>query len=157
MLAAAGAWGELELRREDARVKRALEEEGLRYRIDEHWNFLLTFEGAEEDRTQVVIVKSGTERLGGSEIREVCSVAYTGKPLGKARLEELLEANARYIMGAWEISPVEVDEENGRVQQVRFCMRLDADAPAETLRAAVENTADICDRKEAEWTGEDEW
>ena len=157
MLAAAGAWGELELRREDARVKRALEEEGLRYRIDEHWNFLLTFEGAEEDRTQVVIVKSGTERLGGSEIREVCSVAYTGKPLGKARLEELLVANTRYIMGAWEVSPVEVDEENGRVQQVRFCMRLDADAPAETLRAAVENVADICDRKEAEWTGEDEW
>lgn len=155
--AVAVAAGAGEISREDARVKRALEEEGLKYRIDERWNFLLTFDGMEDGRTHVVVVKSGTERLGGSEIREVYGVGYHGKPLGKAQLEELLEDNARYVLGAWEVSPVSTDEDNGRVQQARFCIRLDADAPAETLRAALEVAADICDGREAEWMDGDDW
>jgi hypothetical protein len=156
-LAAAGAWGNGALPHEDARVKRALEEEGLKYSIDQDWDFVLSYEGAEGDRTHLVVVNSRTERLGGSEIREVHGVAYLGKPLEKARLEELLEANASYILGAWEVSPVKTDADNARVQQVRFCIRLAANAPSELLRAAVESVADICDRKEMEWTGEDEW
>lgn len=157
MAAAVAAAAAGESAREDARVKRALEEEGLKYRIDENWNFLLTFEGVEEDRTHVVVVKSGTERMGASEIREVYAVGYQGKPLGKAQLEELLEANARYIMGAWEVSPVETDADNRRVQQARFCIRLDAEAPGETLRTALEIAADICDAREAEWMEGDDW
>ncbi|MBR6022865.1 MAG: hypothetical protein IK066_10685 [Kiritimatiellae bacterium] len=152
-----GAASGQEFGREDGRAKRALEEAGLRYRIDEDWRFLLVMDGAEEDRTQLVVVPSRTAWLEDWEIREVSGVGYSGAPLGKKRLLELLEGNARYKAGAWEVSPVETDGDDGPGQQVRFCVKLDADAPSETLRTAVECVAEMCDRLEADWMGTDEY
>ena len=141
---------------EDARVKRALEEEGFVYRIDENWRFLLTCEGVEEDRTQLVIVDSSTSLLDSFEIREVYGAGYNGPPLGKARLQELLESNARYKLGAWEISPVATDEDGRRTQRVRFSVKLPADASPETLRTAILCVSDMCDRLESDWLETDE-
>lgn len=141
---------------EDWRVKRGLEEMDMPYRIDEHWRFVLSFEGVEEDRTQLVFVNSVTSKLDEYEIREIYGVAYVGKPLGKAQLEELLEGNSRYKLGAWEVSPPESDEDGRRVQRVRYSARIAADASPETLRAATECVADMCDRLESEWLGTDE-
>ena len=52
---------------------------------------------------------------------------------------------------------METDGDDGPGQQVRFCVKLDADAPSETLRTAVECVAEMCDRLEADWMGTDEY
>lgn len=142
---------------EDWRVKRALEEMGMPYRIDEHWRFVLSFEGVEEERTQLVFVESRTSELDEYEIREIYGLAYSGKPLGKAQLEELLEGNSRYKLGAWEVSPPDTGEDGRRFQQVRYSVRIAADASPETLRTATGVVSDMCDRLELDWLGTDDW
>jgi len=158
-LAAAGARAELDLDlgMGDARVKRAFEEEGLRYRIDDEGIFILTFEGVDEDRTQLVFAMSSTERLGEAEIREIISVAYRGKPISKSQMAELLAENARFKIGAWEAPPPVADEDNNRVQTVRFCARIDAAAPAAVLRRVIEHVSDTADAKERDWMGSDDF
>ena len=158
-LAAVGARGEmdLDLGMGHVRVKRALEEEGLKYRISDEGTFILTFEGVDEDRTQLVFVMSSTERLGAAEIREIISVAYRGKPISKTQMAELLADNARFKIGAWEAPAPDVDEDNNRVQTVRFCARVAADTPPEALRTVIEHVSDTADAKEKAWLDSDDF
>lgn len=140
----------------DPRVRECLDEEGLHYRVNERGQYLLTFD-MDDDRTHLVVVNSNTSDLDGFEIREVFCVAYKGAPLSKVQMSELLCQNSNFVLGAWEISDIETDEDNKRSQMVRFSARIPADCPAELLNSVVVAVCRVGDRLEADWLGTDEW
>jgi len=133
----------------DARVRGALEEAGLKFRVSESGNYIVLFTVG-ENRSQVVYVQSTTEQWGSMEIRQVYSFAYGSKTrLSQAKLEKLLKANGKLKSGAWELS-------DGAELSAIFCVKVAADCDGESLGTVVRGVAEITDEVEESFTGKDE-
>lgn len=87
----------------DPRVKRLLDESGLKYVIDKDGDFKL-INSFDNDRSHMVFVNSRTVKLGKMEIREVWSVGYVSDGvMPDAIAKDLLDANAKVKLGGWEL------------------------------------------------------
>ncbi len=135
----------LKQRNADPRVKRQLEQLGIRYDVDRDGDYRVVFE-LEGDRSQLAFINSRTSALGDFEIREIWSVAHvTEEPLDAAMANFLLLQNARLKIGAWELR--HVDE---GTFYVCFCTKVAADCEAAALYASLVVVLKAADELEKE-------
>ncbi len=133
----------------DPRVAKALAEASLKASVNEAGNYELMFR-LEDDRTQLVFVRSETSQWGAMEIREVYSYAYSSKTrLSQAKLEKLLKASAELKSGAWQLV-------EARDWMAILSVKVAADCDAEALDTVVRGVARTTDEVENEITGKDD-
>lgn len=132
----------------DARVKKRLDERGMKYEVYEDGDFKLTFSYKTEDRSQLVFVSGKTESVGVFEIREVFAPALklADVQLPGAKTKELLESSGEYKLGSWEI----------RGDVLYYVIKLPDTIDAEELESALEIAAEAADDMELELSGKDD-
>ena len=155
-LVAGGATAEAQVGRKkagDKRVAAALDKAGLKYEMTESGDFKLLYE-LDDDRTQVVIIGSKTEKLGDLEIREVWSIAQQsdGEFDGETA-NALLVDNGNRKVGAWQVA---VEEETDQHTAI-FSAQVDAAAEADALAQVIVAVVQTADEMENELTEEDEF
>jgi hypothetical protein len=130
----------------DASVAARLDARGVRYVVDEDGDYKVTYNYAEEGRTQLVFVSGRTESIGGFRVREVFAPAGRGDRdrLGGARARALLEESRRQKIGAWEVA--------GDV--LYYVIKLPDSVDGAQLEAAMDIVAEIADDKEIELSGD---
>ncbi|MEO0079461.1 MAG: hypothetical protein ABIK44_02130 [candidate division WOR-3 bacterium] len=132
----------------DHRVKKALDELGLKYTIDSDGDFKLTFE-FEDGRSQLCFINSGTETFKLFEIREVWAPAYkTDGPFTATVANKLLEDSFKKKLGAWQ-TMVGSDGSHLAV----FAAKIDANCDAQSLHACIKAVVSAADDMEEELTG----
>jgi len=135
----------------DSRVKRALDEAGLKYTVDSDGDFKLIFD-IENDRTQIVWVNSKTYKYGEFEIREVWSVAYASDSLFNSTVaNRLLKDNEDRKLGAWQTKRL-----NGKYAAV-FAAKVAASMSSDQLASAIRAVRSTADEIENELTSRDDW
>ncbi|MFM2243603.1 MAG: hypothetical protein RLZ97_2459 [Verrucomicrobiota bacterium] len=137
---------------EDPQVKAALDELGYKYDIKDNGDFHLTFT-VEDDRTQLLVIRSVTQEYEGVQIRQVYSTAYkapekTGK-IPTPILKALLIENGTSKMGAWEI--------DSEASVAYYTIRLPSDAGSKLIGAAIIAAINTADAMEKKLTGKDDW
>lgn len=139
-------------RQPDERVRQALEAVGWKYDVDRDGDFRVIISWEEDGRSQLVFVNSATNSLGGQEVREVWSEGWrrSGDTFPPAIAVRLLEANASYKLGAWELRRA------GGVARAAFTARIPANLPAEQLQAVISTAAVTADEMEKELVGTDD-
>lgn len=88
----------------DPAVARQLKELGYDYEVDEDGDYkLLMATGDNDERSQIVYVRSVIETYGNHRVREVWSYAYqgAGEALPAVIANRLLEASNALIIGSW--------------------------------------------------------
>lgn len=130
----------------DASVAARLDARGVRYVVDEDGDYKVTYDYAEEGRTQLVFVSGRTESIGGFRVREVFAPAgrVDRDRIGGARALELLEESRRQKIGAWEVA--------GDV--LYYVIKLPDSVDGAQLEAAMDIVAEIADDKEIELSGD---
>jgi len=124
----------------DRAVARMLDQLGHAYEVDEDGDFRLVL-GLEDERSQVVIVRSPVETFGSLRVREVWSPAWSAAgafPVAVAN--RLLEASAGQKLGGW-------------VRQGDYAVlviQLPADAGAQALDDVIAYAAAAADLMELE-------
>ena len=135
----------------DQRVRTALESEGLEFEVDEKGDAKVILRFTDDgDRTQLVIVQSGTFSYRKSEFREIFAAALKAdedKGLDLQLARRLMEESSRSKLAFWGI-------EDGVIWAIA---RIPADAPAGTLREAIDFVAVRADDLEKERLGTDEF
>lgn len=131
----------------DLRVKRIVDERGLKYIVDDDDDFRIVYE-YDDGRTQVGFIRSATETFRDVEVREIWSYAYEsdGDELPAEVANRLLTDTFENKMGAW-------------ARDKRFALyvtQVPADADTGTLMAAVDFTLQVADDMEKEFTGDDD-
>lgn len=131
---------------EDAAVASRLDARGIKYEVDEDGDYRVTYNYAEEGRTQLVFVSGRTESIGGFRVREVFApAAWVDKDgIDGARALALLGDSRRQKLGAWEIGG----------DAVYFVIKLPDNVDAAQLEAAMDIAAEIADNKEIEFSGD---
>jgi len=135
----------------DPRVAKALDASNLSYDVDAKGDAKVVLSFSDDgERTQLVIVQSGTFSYRKSEFREIFSAALkadepNGLDLALAR--RLLEESSRSKLAFWGI-------EDGVLWAIA---RIPADASAETVREAVDFVAVRADDIEKERLGSDDF
>lgn len=126
----------------------ALDKLGYEYEVDEDGDYKMVFD-MDNDRSQLVFVRSTTEEFGKHHIREIWSPAYTspGKQFPAAVANRLLEDSQDAKMGAW----VKQD------QTAMFVVKVDAKASPEALSDAIDAAIRTADEMENELTKQDEF
>jgi len=136
----------------DPRVRKVLNEAGLKFTEDKDGDFRLTFHFQEDNRTQGCIVASKTYELGIFEIREIWATAWRGKEPPSAEVaNRLLLDNARGKLGAWELLS------NDREYRLVFVLKVSADCSAAELKTALRTVSMVSDEMEKELTHADEF
>lgn len=135
----------------DPRIKKALEAENLEFEVDAKGDakVLLRFTD-DNDRTQLVIVQTGTYTYRNTEFRDVFSAGLKAddpKGLDLALARRLLEQSSRSKLGFWGV-------EDGVVWSIA---RIPANATASALKEAVDFVAVSADDLEKERLGTDEF
>ncbi len=134
----------------DARVRRILDAEGIKYSVDSDSDFKVIFE-LENNRTQVAFINSNTERFADAEVREVWSVGLRGEgQLSATVANDLLARNHRYKVGNWETV-----QQNGKILAI-FKVYLAANAGAKELMASLLLVLKVADEVEEAYLGSDE-
>ncbi len=135
----------------DPRARNALEAEGLEFEVDEKGDAKVILRFTDDgDRTQLVIVQSGTFKYRKTEFREIFSAglkADADKGLDLALARRLMEESSRSKLAFWGV-------EDGVVWAIA---RIPADASADTLREAIDFVAVRADDLEKERLGTDEF
>lgn len=135
----------------DSRIKRQLDDLGLKYSITDRGDFKLLFDMGNR-RTQMVVVNSNTYQYGGMEIRELLSIAAvtdTKSAFNQYNLFTLLEKNDTYKLGAWQI-------DGGTSPYVlEFALRISANSAQSVLTDLVHLAATVADEMEEILTEED--
>lgn len=137
----------------DQRVTKQLDKLEVKYLTNERGLIKVLFNTG-TDRSQMVLVASETQEIGGLEIREISScVAIREKKIEftKDVLMDLMKSNAEYKIGCWQIT------EASEVYILDFCMRISANIKAEELYDLIYMTSKIADDKEQEFSDEDEY
>lgn len=132
----------------DMGVAKRLNELDLSYEVNENGDYTLVFE-IDKGRTQLVIVRSQTERLGELDIREVLSAGVIlpeGEKVPYDLAIKLLEDNSNRKRGSWAAQ--------GRV--VYHVVHLSADANKVELGQAIVMAAKSADDLERQFTGKDD-
>jgi hypothetical protein len=132
----------------DRAVGRLLDGLEYKYEIDEDGDYKLVFD-MENDRSQLVFVRSSVETYGSHHIREIWSPGYKSPgPQFPALIgNRLLEDSNESKLGAW-------------VKQgdmAMFVVKIDADASAEVLSDAIDAACKSADAIELELTSKDEY
>ncbi len=138
----------------DRRVKAALDAESLRYQVNASGNFVLSCSwetGDSSERSQLVYIQSGTETLGGFEIREIWSKGFGGGKLPRSELAKLLVQNESLKIGAWGIQQSAEGEEH-----LLFTAKVPANLSSSTIRSIVFNVAKVADALELKLDGGDD-
>lgn len=142
--AKAGSSPQSTIPKSDDRVRRALDELGVKGKISDSGIFELEVTWG-DGRSQTVFVSSSTEMVGNREVRDVFSAAHGWKDgvIPEVVANRLLEDNGQIRMGAW--------AKMGKF--VMFLSRVDANADGDTLSKVLKYTAAAADDMEKELTG----
>ena len=131
----------------DPVIKAQLEKKGTPYTIDEDGDFRITVR-INDERTQLVWVRSVIEETNHQRVREIWSPGYQseGSSFPAAIANDLLERSNNLKLGSW-------------VKQERTAMlvtKIAADASADELDEAIDLTATAADEVELDLTGKDD-
>ena len=133
----------------DARIKAQLDALEYEYEIDEDNDFKLVFNIGEEDRSQIVYVRSPVESYGEHQVREIWSPAYHSPTDAFPALiaNRLLEDSDTKKLGGW------VKQDKYAV----FVVKIPANADGKALDDALDAAMAAADEMEAELTpGQDD-
>ncbi|WP_293717072.1 MULTISPECIES: hypothetical protein [unclassified Stenotrophomonas] len=144
----AGAMGSAIAGEPDRAIGRLLDGLEYKYEIDGDGDYQLVFE-MDDDRTQLVYVRSNVETYGSHRIREIWSPGYrSATPAFPAPVaNRLLEDSNDSKLGSW-------------VKQgdmAMFVVKVDANASAEVLSDAIDAAAKSADGIEQELTSKDDY
>lgn len=129
----------------DPLVKRMLDAKGTNYTVDDDGDFKIVIEYSDDnDRTQLVYVRSAVETYQSHRVREIWSAAYKAPTdqFPQAIANRLLAASHEMKLGGW------VKQDRYAV----FVVKLPAEASADDLRSAVSYAAGMADDMEKELT-----
>lgn len=84
----------------DVRVKKALDNAGVKYHIDGDGDFVVVWK-LDEGRSHLVFINSRTTKLGNMELRAVWAPAFIVDEVSPNNMRALLELNSQYKVGAW--------------------------------------------------------
>jgi hypothetical protein len=136
---------------EDPLVRRMLEAKGTKFTVDKDGDFKIVIEYSDDnDRTQLVYVRSAVETHQTQRVREIWSAAYKAPSdeFSAPIANRLLAASHEMKLGGW-------------VKQGRyavFVVKVPAEAGADDLRGAISYAAGMADDMEKELTkGGDEF
>ena len=88
----------------DARIAAALDRKEVKYEIDEDGDFRI-ISPCDDDRTQLIFVRSNIEKYGEFEIREIWSIGYSHEnSVPPAIVKKAAKLSGDYIVGAWEMA-----------------------------------------------------
>lgn len=123
----------------DRSVQRILDRAKIQYQIDSAGDFRATFDLG-EGRTQLVIVRSGIDRVAGIDTREIRTIGYRAPsdPFPTEAASKLLDENNRRVLGKW--------GKQGTLGVLT--VRIPADAGASTLIDVIEMAARDADAME---------
>jgi hypothetical protein len=135
----------------DARVKASLDKLGYKYEVDKDGDFKMTMRTGDA-RTQLLFVKSKTEKLSGLEIREIFSPGYLvdGEISGEIAKQLLMDNSAKKI-GAWQI------QGSAGKKLAIFVVQIPAGMSGDDFRAAIDATALAADMMESKLTNKDDF
>lgn len=130
----------------DMVVKAKLEAKGTPYTIDEDGDFQIVVR-MDDERTQLVWVRSVVEETSYQRVREIWSPAFQSRvdSFPPSVANRLLEDSHRRKLGGW------VKQGNVAV----YVVKIDADASADVLDEAIDSAASVADELEQDLTGED--
>ncbi len=145
LIAAAGSAMAAEPDRATGRLLDTLE---YKYEIDDDGDYRLIFD-MDNDRTQLVFVRSNVETYGSHHVREIWSPGFKSPTPQFTALvaNRLLEDSNDAKLGSW-------------VKQgdlAMFVVKIDADASAQVLSDAIDAAAKSADEIELELTSKDEY
>lgn len=128
----------------DAGIKAQLEALEYEFEVDDDNDFKLVFEVGDEDRSQIVYVRSPVETYGAHAVREIWSPGYTSltEEFPAAIANRLLYASGSAKLGGW------VKQGKSAV----FVVKIAADASKEELAGAMDSAVTLADEMEAELT-----
>ena len=133
----------------DAGIKAQLEQLDYKYEVDDDNDFKLVFKIGDDDRSQIVYIRSPVETYGEHRVREIWSPAYKSPTDDFPALiaNRLLEDADTKKLGGW----VKQD------QYAIFVVKIPADADKEALDDALDAAMAAADEMEAELTpGQDD-
>lgn len=137
----------------DQRVLDALEEKGVPYEIDEETGDFSVLVECKDDRTQDVIIRSGTREFMGVEMRDIISIALISQgPFDARTANLLLRENTDVGFGSWQIFR---DDDNTHI--AIFCMNISASLRAESLVELICMVASTADEIEHRLSGLDQY
>ncbi len=119
-----------------------------KYEVDEDGDYRLVFD-MEDDRTQLVFVRSSVENYGSHKIREVWSPGYKspGPQFPALVANRLLEDSQDSKLGSW-VKQSDI---------AMFVVKIDANAKADVLSDAIDAAIKSADAIELELTSQDEY
>ncbi|MDX1454409.1 MAG: hypothetical protein R3217_03045 [Gammaproteobacteria bacterium] len=131
----------------DDRVASALNDIGMAYNIDQDGDYAIVI-SFDDDRTQLVFVRSAVYDSRGVVMRDIWSPGYVhgSDDMPADLLSRLLSENVGTVMGNWA-------REN---REISYVVKLTADASATELRAAILEAAEQADELEKELLGSDD-
>lgn len=132
----------------DRAVGRVLDTLKYKYEVDSDGDYQLVFE-MDDDRTQLVFVRSTVETYGSHHVREIWSPGYKseGPQFPALVANRLLEDSNDSKLGGW--------VKQGDVAM--FVVKVDADASSEVISDAIDAAAKSADAIELEMTSKDEY
>ena len=132
----------------DRAVGRLLDSLEYKYEVDEDGDYRLVFD-MEDDRTQLVFVRSSVENYGSHKIREVWSPGYKspGPQFPALVANRLLEDSQDSKLGSW-VKQSDI---------AMFVVKIDANAKADVLSDAIDAAIKSADAIELELTSQDEY
>lgn len=132
----------------DARIRSALNQLDLKYKVTDLGNFRMVF-SLDEGRTQLVFINSKTETYHGLEIREVWAPAYKSEnPFSAAVANRLLTDSDENKIGAWAVY-----RDNDNAYVAKYVAKIDAGADPQSLQAVITAVIKCADAMEKELTG----
>ena len=132
----------------DPAIGRLLDSLEYKYEVDEDGDYRLVFD-MEDDRTQLVFVRSSVENYGSHKIREVWSPGYKspGPQFPALVANRLLEDSQDSKLGSW-VKQSDI---------AMFVVKIDANAKADVLSDAIDAAIKSADAIELELTSQDEY
>lgn len=88
------------------KIKRLVEQAGLKYSLDNNKNFKISF-GTGNGRSHTVLVMSSMEEIGTEPVAYFTSIAYTGSEISDETMVKLLMDSRSRKVGNWEITTIE--------------------------------------------------
>lgn len=137
----------------DPRVAAILDDLGYSYEIAPETGTFKVEYGFEDNRTQVVYIRSRTEEFLGVELREISSPALSSSGIFDGRTANfLLRDNANLKFGAW---CIEMGEDNAHFAV--FSAKVSAALPVRPFAQILELVAKVADSTEERLSGLDEF
>ena len=135
----------------DAGVEEALRSVGLRYTKLDNGNLRVNWTIKSGPRTHLTFVNAKSSNYYGVEMRDVWAIGFSATSIDSNNLQALLELNAKYKLGAWEVQKC-----NDKLYAV-FTIRIPANASGKTLKTAMICAAEVADEIELKATRGDEF